>query len=278
MKASTTTFYELITHHPAIWFSSEKEPHYFTAPNYGERAAWEDYLKLFDAAPPTAQYIGEASTGYTKLPHLGDTPRRLHESLTDPRLIYLVRDPVQRTISNYQHSYLSGHYATGTTLGEAIAADPILIDASCYARQIRAYWDVFSKQQLLILATDQLHAEPTQVMRRVETFLGLPSYDGWETTLPQSNSQQALRSSLKLHSLLPKPLLDGLRKLLPAGVRNRLKSLAASAPSLPPIAVSDRQLIWDRIADDLRDFVQLADEELAVRISDWPSVRQLGEG
>ncbi len=277
MKASTTTFYELITRHPEVWFPSKKEPHYFTSPNYGEPAAWEAYLRLFDPAPASTKVFGEASTGYSKLPHFGNTPQRLRDTLGMPQLIYLVRDPVQRTISNYQHSYMSGHFRAGTTLSEAVQIDPILIDGSCYARQIRAYWDVFGKESLLIIPTDQLHAEPAQVMQRVESFLDLAAYDGWESTLPQSNSKQALGRSLKLQSILPTPLLSLLKKLLPEQAREQLKSFASKTPVLPPITNADRQLVFERIAVDLQDLVTIADEALASWISSWPSVQQLGK-
>ena len=275
MKASTTTFYELITRHPNIWFPSEKEPHYFTSPDYGKPKAWQEYLQLFDA-PPSAIYIGEASTGYSKLPHFGNTPVRLQQTHNHPKFIYLVRDPVQRTVSNYQHSYLTGHYAEGTTLTEAVENDPILIDASCYARQIRAYWQVFGKEALLILPTDQLHAEPTDVMQLVEAFLKLPPFEGWETSLPQSNSRQALNQSLKLQAVLPKPLLNLLRKLLPAPMRDKLKNLATSPPALPPVTDADRQFVFTRLADDLRDLLTILDEAPLPWLASWPSVQLLG--
>ena len=273
MKASTTTFYELITRHPNVWFPSEKEPHYFTSPNFGQPAAWEAYLRLFDAAPDAAEIIGEASTGYSKLPHFGNTAQRLCDTLDQPNFIYLVRDPVARTVSNYQHSYLSGHYSLGTTLAEAIEQDPILIDASCYGRQIEAYREVFGAERLLTIVTDQLHEDPAAVMRRVEAFLGLPAFDGWDAPLPQSNSKQSLGRSLAIQSLLPKPMIAAAKSLLPAALRNRLKAAAASTPSVPTVTDADRQLVFDRIADDLGRLRSLLGDD----IDGWPSVQMLGE-
>ena len=275
MKASTTTFYELITRHPNIWFPSEKEPHYFTSPDFGKPAAWQKYLRLFDSAPASARVIGEASTGYSKIPHFGNTPERLRDVLGQPKLIYLVRDPVERTISNYQHSYLAGHYAPGTTLAEAIYNDPILISASLYARQIRAYQEVFDPRRFLVFPVEQLHAEPATVMRHVETFLELPGFAGWENTLPQSNSKQSLNSSLTLQAWVPKSLLNAIRKLLPKTVRQRLKSLTRKSPKLPPITDADRRAVFEAVADDLRDFLTEFGDELAPWIDSWPSVLQL---
>ncbi len=273
MKASTTTFYELISRHPQVWFSGEKEPHYFTSPDYGDSAAWQGYLNLFEAAPQTAKYIGEASTGYSKYPHFGDTAQRLCDDLRDPRLIYLIRDPVERTISNYRHAYLSGHYPVGTRLGEAIERDPILIDASCYARQIAAYRSVFEEERFLILTTDNLHAQPRQVMRRVEAFLELDAFDGWDAPLPQSNSKQALGRSLALQSMLPKSLINFARACVPATLRDRAKALAASKVEVPAVTEDERNLIFTRIISDLIELRSVIDSD----ISSWPSVLRMGE-
>jgi len=114
-------------------------------------------------------------------------------------------------------------------------------------------------------------------MCQVECFLNLRAYNSWEASLKQSNSKQALSRSLKLQSLLPSSVLSTLRKLLPAQVRGWLKQLAVGAPALPPVSHADRQLVFERIAEDLRDLTQLADENLTAWISDWPSVQQLGE-
>ena len=272
MKASTTTFYELVTRHPEIWFSSEKEPHYFTSPEYGTPNAWQSYLGLFKDAPRTAKYVGEASTGYSKLPHFGNTPDRLRQDLGDLRLIYLVRDPVARTISNYHHSYLSGHYESGTTLGEAIERDSILIDASCYSRQIKAYRETLGADALLILTTDELHAQPTQVMRRLEEFLQVSAFDGWDAPLPQSNSKQALGRSLALQGLVPKPIIETARRIIPASLREKLKAVASSKVEIPEVTDADRTIVLDRVADDLRELRAI----MGAEIDAWPSVQQLG--
>ncbi|MEM8946038.1 MAG: sulfotransferase [Planctomycetota bacterium] len=274
MKASTTTFYELITRHPDIWFSAEKEPHYFTSPNYGDEAAWTSYLRLFESAPADARFVGEASTGYSKQPHFGDTPRRLLEDLSNPHLVYLLRDPVERTISNYQHAYLTGCYPAGTTLGEAVERDPILIDASCYERQIVAFLEMFSTDQLLIVLTDKLHADPTATMRRVEAFLDLPAFDGWDTPLQQSNSKHALSGSLAAQSLLPKSVISLLRSVVPTGLRGKLKQIVSKPIEVPLIEEADRELVFQKIADDL---VRLRNR-LGDSIALWPSVRKLAEG
>jgi len=288
MKASTTTFYETICRHPQVWFPDEKEPHYITSSEFGEAAAWQKYLRLFSAAPPTARVVGEASTGYSKLPHFGNTPQRLRDMLGELKLIYLVRDPVGRTISNFQHAYLAGHYAAETTLAEALESDRILLDASLYGRQVSAYHEVFDPDQLLVISVDQLHAETATVMQRVEAFLDLPPYDGWAEPLPQTNSKHALGRSLAARALVPTAVLNVVKSVIPPALRRWLKGATQRSITLPAETEADRAQIFAEVREDLTEFVALAGDELShceLRewIDRWPSVQKLrtdavGEG
>lgn len=272
MKASTTSFYELLSRHPGVWLPSVKEPHYFTAPNYGEPATFRRYASLFADAPEGC-LLGEASTGYTKLPRLGPTPQRIRETLGQPRMIYLLRDPVERIVSNYRHSQLAGHYRADMSIAEAAECDPILVTASHYARQIRAYHGEFGEDALLTLTTDELHADPAPVMRRVEGFLGLEPLPGWPSQMPSSNSQGDLaryRATRRLGPLagvasrLPRPLRAGLKKLLPSSPQQK---------SAPP-TTEEIALLQSLIESDLADLVTL----LGDRIAGWPSVQRLAQG
>lgn len=273
MKASTTSFYELLSRRPGVWFPAEKEPHYFTASDYGEPAALRRYARLFADAPEGA-LLGEASTGYTKLPRLGPTPQRIRETLGEPRLIYLLRDPVERLISNYRHSQLAGHYREDLTLAEAIECDPILVTASLYARQIRAYHEEFGEDALLLITTDELHANPRPVMQQVDAFLGLPPHEAWPEKMPSSNSQGDLaryRTAQRLG-----PLADLARKVLPKGLASSAKRLvpASKAKAPCPPTAEEIGLVQSLIADDLADLVTL----LGDRIAGWPSVARLHKG
>lgn len=270
MKASTTAFAELLSRHPRVWFSPEKEPHYFTAKDYGEPEALDRYADLFAGAPRGA-VLAEASTGYSKLPDLGPTPQRIRETLGSPKLIYLVRDPVERIVSNYHHSHLAGHYPPGETLGWVIDADPIVVTASRYVQQIEAYEAEFGADSLLVLTTDELHADPRSAMRRVERHLELPPHD-WPERMPSRNSRGDLGASLAAERIVPGSALGVLRRLLPAWLKSRLKQ---SIRSTPPPAPSEEELLRAQslIEDDLVRLV----ERLGERIEHWPSVRRMRE-
>lgn len=269
MKASTTAFVELLSRHPGVWFSAEKEPHYFTSPDYGDTKAFDRYAALFTGAPDGA-ILAEASTGYTKLPDLGPTPQRLREVLGEPKLIYLIRDPVARIVSNYHHSHLAGHYPPGETLRWVIDADPIVVTASRYAQQIAAYHDEFGPEAMLVLTTDELHANPGAAMRQVEAHLGLSPYEDWPAHMPSRNSRGDLGGSLAAQRIAPGSLLNVLRRFVPSGIKSRLKASLAPPPAPAPLE-DELQYAQSLIEDDLARLVEM----LGDRIDSWPSVQRM---
>ena len=109
-KCGTSSFYYYLHKHPQIYMSAIKEPHYFSSQNVDINyrgigddkrpviTEFEDYCKLFmDVKDEIA--IGEASadtlsTWQTSIPAIKD-------KLIDPRIMILLRNPVDRAYSAY---------------------------------------------------------------------------------------------------------------------------------------------------------------------------------
>lgn len=277
MKASTTLFCQLLGEHPAIWFPVEKEPHYFTSPRYGTAEAWAAYLKHFRACPPGRTIIGDGSTGYSKIPEYGPTPQRVRETLGQPKLIYILRDPVDRSISNYKHSYALGMYPPGMALEEAVDYDPLIITASRYMRQLRAYTDEFGAAAVHLILAEELHDDHPRVLAGTCAYLGIDSRPGWRADLPRVNSAADVRSGASAARLLGSlKRANRLAKLLPVPARRMAKwAVGAVGPrplDPPPITPAARRRVIELIADDLCDLR----DRLGPRLDRWPSVQALG--
>ena len=101
MKCGTSTLQAQLAAQPGIFMTTPKEPNYFSDdPVYARGAAW--YRGLFDGAAP-GDLTGEASTHYTKLPTYPETLARMTAVVPAARLIYILRDPVERAVSHYLH-------------------------------------------------------------------------------------------------------------------------------------------------------------------------------
>jgi Sulfotransferase family len=183
MKSGTSYLSELLGAHPAIFMSSEKEPTYFVDPKV-LRQGWpwmwaqgywrsEDrYLHLFAAAGHAA-VIGEGSTCYSKLPMYTHVPERILEFNPQARFIYIMRDPVERTISHYWHTV--GSSKERRPMLSAIQSNPEYTDVSYYARQLSEYLQHVERERIFVLTFEELLANPAEQMSRMYAWLGVDS-------------------------------------------------------------------------------------------------------
>ncbi|HWB66310.1 MAG TPA: sulfotransferase [Mycobacteriales bacterium] len=167
-KAGTTSLHHYLRGHPQIAMSEPKEPNYFSTAH--DPAGWDDYLAGFPGAAD-AVAIGEASTTYTMYPHVSGVPERLLARVPDARLIYLVRNPIERMRSAYRHALAWGSETRPITA--ALRADPRYLDVSRYAGQLDQWLSRVDRDRVLLLSLDQLQADPAAVVRRVLAFVGV---------------------------------------------------------------------------------------------------------
>jgi len=171
-KCGTTTLYKYLCRHPRIFMSTPKEMSFFSKNDvYQQRMPW--YAKLF-ADARADQLCGEASTTYTRWPLYGNTADRLAAVQPDARLIYLVRDPVERLFSFYAHRMRESVTAT---FEEFLANTPEAVDSGRYMTQIKRYLQFFCEEQILVLFTQDLHESPQIPLEKTRQFLDLPTFD-----------------------------------------------------------------------------------------------------
>lgn len=171
MKCGTTSLHNYLGAHPQIFMTGEpwKEPAYFVEGlNSAKGEEW--YGKLF-AAAGQATYRGESSTDYTKFPHYLGVADRIARFAPDARILYLVRDPVVRSISHYWWEVQWS--AEGRDMLTAVHNRPIIRDVSYYALQLRQYLPHFGRERILVLSTEELSASPVESLAKVYRWLGV---------------------------------------------------------------------------------------------------------
>jgi len=179
-KGGTTTLQQLLNQHPAVHLAACKEVHYFSK-HWEQPTSW--YASHFDAALPQ-QICGEITPFYLFHP---EAPQRIHRLLPDARLIVLLRDPVERALSQYFHSRRLG--LEDLPLEQALEAEVVRLSSgelvhvqehsyvsrSRYLDQLDRYLNLYPEQQMLVLQSETFFANPAPAWRRIEAFLGLPS-------------------------------------------------------------------------------------------------------
>ena len=221
-KGGTTTLHWLLTQHQQVHLPDCKEVQYFTQ-NYDQGEVW--YREHFRGATPQ-QRCGEITPFYLFHP---EAPSRIHTLLPQAKLIVLLRDPVERAISQYFHSRKRGFEPL--ELGDAIAAEPSrlasrdpfsqqkhsYVSRSRYLEQLNRYEDLFHCDQLLILRSEDLFEKMEWIWPRLLDFIGLEPKPV-PALVPHANA-----GSGDTHSVDPAlrdRLQDQLRSTV-AGVRSR---------------------------------------------------------
>src|SRR5262245_46073038 len=106
MKGGTTALHTYLGSHPDVFMSDLKEPHFFSS-GLGWDKGEEWYCSLFTEAG-SATAVGESSTSYSKFPDVRHVPERAISLIPDLRVVYLVRDPIERIRSQYLHHVVMG--------------------------------------------------------------------------------------------------------------------------------------------------------------------------
>ena len=113
-KGGTTTLQRLLEQHPGVYLPSAKELHYFSL-HYGQGEGW--YRQYF-AGAALSQRCGEITPYYLFHP---SAPQRILALLPQVKLVVMLRDPVERALSQYFHSVRLG--LEPLALEQALAAE-----------------------------------------------------------------------------------------------------------------------------------------------------------
>ena len=219
MKSGTTSLHSWLGKHPEVFMCEPKEPGYFVK-ELTWRKGPEWYLDLFAQANGAA-IVGESSTEYTKLPTYRGVPERIAKFAPDARFIYVMRDPIHRSISHYWHNVRSKKRCERRNLMTALHEDSTLIDYSHYAMQLRPYFDVFGQDRVLTLTLEKLTSNTDVVMRDILTWLGI-SPDGLRDTTYEREHQTPQVVTQKigwLSRFRHTPVWNRLGPLVPPAIR-----------------------------------------------------------
>jgi hypothetical protein len=250
MKSATSTLYEQLSRQPGIFMPRLKEPNFFSNDEqYSQGIDW--YAGLFKEAG-TSDILGEASTHYTKLPTYPETVPRMHQWLNQPRLVYVMRDPVDRLVSQYVHQWSEGEIHCG--LNEAITDHPELIAYSYYARQLTPFIQTFGQTNILPVFFDRLTKSPQSELERVCRFVGYQGDVKWHDGRSRDNvSSQRVRKFPLYNLMVENPVATALRRsLVPKGMRTKIRQM---------LSMTERPMLAENTGTKLKE---LFDEDLEI--------------
>lgn len=167
-KSGTTSLHLYLDAHDEIAMSEPKEPGTFAF------FSWEKKLSDYKGMLPASTAVrGESSTVYTTFPSMQDVPRRIASKCPEARLIYVVRDPVDRVVAHYveHYAYLLEHRTLAGALWDLDQPGNYYVTASRYALQLDQWLEHFPREQILVIDQMDLRNERSKVLREVLEFL-----------------------------------------------------------------------------------------------------------
>jgi hypothetical protein len=211
-KCGTTTLSSgVLASHPRLSKYRGGESHFFsTCEN------WKIELKKYHSkfVFEDEKICFEKSTTYTFYPHrnlqIWEDIREYNENM---KIIYMVRDPVDRIRSAYTHSYERGYIDVG--IEEALSQRSTFMDVTRYASQIRPFIRCFGRDQVLLLFLEDLRERPSSVIEQLADFLGVDA-DGFRQKPAEVQANQSGDGGRPHHRYdNPGLFLRGLQKFVP---------------------------------------------------------------
>jgi hypothetical protein len=223
-KAGTTALYAYLRQHPDVTGPVWKEVSFFDR-HWARGDAWyRGNFPLRVRARGAA--VGEASPSYLFHPL---APERVRALVPGARLIALLRNPVDRAFSHFQHEVALGREPLSFEDAldredermdgelERMRADPryfsrawwnhTYVARGRYAEQLERWLASFPREQLLVVVTDDLRDDADATYRRVLDFLGVQprSLDAYPPVFSRDYEPMAAETRARLSADFSEP-------------------------------------------------------------------------
>lgn len=252
MKSGSTTLYRDLLENRAVFFPVDKEPGNLAREHVLTADGLRDYEKLYRRASPT-QVCGDASTDYSKLPDVRGVPERAFKVLGDGlKIVYVVREPVERIVSQYRHEL--AHGVVSEPLDEALRSHGRYVSYSSYAMQATPWIEAFGPGNVMVVIFDMFVAARKDTVAQISEFLGVsPDTAGIDESavFKRAGSHSELGRWRMLQESAPYQRL--IRPMLSAPMRERIGRMVLRERSVPAESPSPEsvEFLLDGLGGDI---------------------------
>ncbi len=292
-SAGGTSFLSaLLIQHPEVYLPREMrpEPHFFYK-SWEYARGFGYYLdRWFSDVPEHSVAIGERSSSYL---YGGEsTAARIVRHLPEVRMVFVLRDPVQRAWANYRYTVIEGledldfETALETEHKRVRAASGIWAEIQphdysgrgFYGQQLTDFLGHFDRSRILVLKSENLRDDTDRALGEICTFLGLefrleamerpPDYTSVSVVDPRV--QTRARSSLgDRFDLVVEAVRDGTDPFRFSSSESEHGVISDLKGNLSddkwPIPDGARSILQKKYEDDLAVLARLVDFD----VSDW---------
>ncbi len=173
-RCGTTSLYRYVVNHPDIHENKTRKELHFFDNNKWYKKGIEKYWDRFPEG-----FTGEATPMYLFKPVV---PQRIYKHLPDVKLIAILRNPVDRFVSQWSRHRKNGRddrtfsEAVSGLLADVDGAQKNYLRRGLYALQLERYLELFDRKQLLVLQSERMFDNPASFMQDVFGFLNKKRY------------------------------------------------------------------------------------------------------
>ena len=287
-KAGTTSLFQYLSQHPAIFTPSVKEPRYFAIAEDEHEAwkgpewmdglddahfisDWETYCSLFEGSE-SCEASGEASTLYLYDPK---APERIARRLPNVHVFAVLRHPVDRAFSHWVMNWQAGVEPL-ESFEEALAAEEQRVAEGWsptfhyvrrgrYGEQIVRYQKHIPPDRLHVYLYDAYRKDPERMVCTIFKQLGV-SPAPVDTSGRYNTASKVPSPAIERIVSLVDPLRRVLKRLLPTDVRRRIRgTVEEKLYEKPRMAPETAQRLAAAFEDDLR----MLQERTSIDLSEW---------
>ncbi len=260
MRCGTTSLYYELARHPEISMSRKKETDHFIS---------DCPPQSYDAQFNKSKRIwGEASPNYSKFDIFPDVPQRIHKHSPNTKLIFLVRDPCDRIVSQYRHSLAMGNISNSESISIGSKAMTHMINTSKYFAQLSKFREYFDKNSLLVLKMEDYIDNRLATLDKMTNFIGASAHDWGDKPLAENSSHALMRYPNIIKNLRKNVMLQKLYNRIPHQWQTRAKNLV----SHKSYSIKENQsaaIYRNELLNILRDDIIAFGNEYKIDVSGW---------
>jgi hypothetical protein len=253
MKAGTTSLYMDLAGHPQGFLAQDKEPHLLASDDILTEAGLARYAALY-ARSRDGQLVIDASTSGAKRPDVEGVAERACRVLPAGfRVVYVVRHPVERIISQHHHEHLKGF--VGPSIDEEVRRHPRYVQYSRYSYQLEPWLEHVGLDRIRVIRFEDYVDSRGAVLQELFRFLGMDArgYTVDERQVYNKSEGKPVKRGVWATIAGNPAYRKAIRPLLPVKLRLRLQQamLPKGPDRLAPPSAATRAWLHDAVADDV---------------------------
>ncbi len=218
-KAGTTWLYAQLIRHPELWMPPVKELHYFDHVHVEQNRAWTTghiqkatlkllqthltqqtpdwayiayladlagttlfteawYRRCFERPRAQSRVCCDITPAYSTIGEAG--VRHVLALMPEVRVLYVLRDPVQRALSQLRMNVVGRGVQPSESKLLALCNEWDLADRGDYRRHVPPWRRLVPEAHMLFLPYGSIRENSAAFVQRVERFIGVAPFDGYD--------------------------------------------------------------------------------------------------